>query len=82
MDGDGISTAEAFAVLTEEDLEALWIEDAFGTDVLDVLAEDWCRMQHTVDEMAERQYLAGVYIAPVVSLPVLVNQPQTMRSAA
>lgn len=83
-----ITTAEAFEVLDSEALEALVLEaemPAFAGEIADQLAEDWCREQHSVDEIVERQRLAGVAIAPVVRLPIPASQlrpPEPLRSAA
>ena len=75
MDGSEITTAELVEVLDEELVEAIWIEDMFGEAALDQLVDDWCRAQHTVDEIVERQRLAGVEIAPVAT-----NRPVTNSS--
>lgn len=83
-----ITTAEAFEVLDSEALEALRLVEeipAFAEEVADQLADDWCRDQHTVDEIVERQCLAGVAIAPVVRLPIPASQvkpPELLRCAA
>lgn len=83
-----ITTAEAFAVIDDEMLEALVISEdipAFADEVLDQLADDWCRSQHTVDELHERQRLAGVAVAEVVTLPIPASQVRPsvpLRSAA
>lgn len=72
-----ITTGEAFEVLDPEALEALVLEaemPAFSDEISDLLAEDWCRSQHSLDEIAERQRLAGVAIAPVVHLPIPASQ--------
>ena len=88
MDGDGITTAEAFAVLDEQDVEALVLLEeipAFEEELAEQFASDFCRSEMSVDEIAERQYLAGVYIAPVVSLPIPANPwqlPDVGRRAA
>lgn len=74
MDGSEITTAELVEVLDEELVEAIWIEDMFGEAALDQLVDDWCRAQHTVDEIVERQRLAGVEIAPVIRLPIPASQ--------
>lgn len=79
MNGDGITTAEAFAVLDEHDVEALVLLEeipAFADELAEQFANDYCRSEMSVDEIAERQYLAGVYIAPVVSLSIPANQRQ------
>ena len=71
------TTAEAFEVLDPEALEALCLEaemPAFADEIAAQLADDWCREQHTVDELVDRQRLAGVAIAPVVHLPVPASQ--------
>lgn len=75
--GDAITTGEAFEVLDPEALEALVLEaemPAFADEIADQLAEDWCRDEHTVDEIVERQRLAGAAIAPVVRLPIPASQ--------
>lgn len=69
-----ITTAELAEVLDEELVESLWIEDVFGEEALDQIAEDWCRTQHTPDEIKARQRLAGAELAEVISLPIPANQ--------
>lgn len=83
-----ITTAEAFEVLEPEALEALLLVEeipAFAEEVADQLADDWCRTQLSIEEIAERQRLAGVAIAPVVCLPIPASQfkpPEPLRRAA
>lgn len=72
-----ITTLRAFEVLDAEALEALVLTEempAFAEEIADQLADDWCRDQHSVAEIVERQRLAGVAIAPVVQLPVRASR--------
>jgi len=64
----GISTADAFAVLDDEDLNLLVIDELWGEDSV-----DWLITQRVLDEsspgdIAERRRIAGVEIAPVIEL--------------
>lgn len=74
MANTAISTAELAEVLEEELLESLWIEDVFGEEAVEQLADDWCRSQHTPDELVERQRLAGGALAEVVQFPVFARE--------
>lgn len=81
----GITTGEAFSDLDPEHLEALcWAEEipAFAEELLDQFADDWCRSQHTVDEIRARQELAGVELAEVVQLPIPAARGPRMRRLA
>lgn len=72
-----ITTLEAFEVLDPDALEALVISEevpAFADEIQDQLAEDWCRTQHSIDEIKARQRLAGTGLAEVISLPLPANQ--------
>lgn len=72
-----VTTAKAFEVLDPEALEALVLQaemPAFADEIAEQLADDWCRSQHTVEEIADRQRLAGIAIAPVVRLPIPASQ--------
>lgn len=74
-------TTSADDALDVELIESLWIEDAFGEDALDALAEDYCRSVLTVDEITAYQRIAGVVpAAPVIALTR--SSPQLLRSAA
>jgi hypothetical protein len=80
-----ITTGQLASDLDAEFLEAAAIAEQYGDDVLDVLAEDWTRMQMDLAEIAYRQALAGVDVAPVITLPIPVSQlrpPEPLRSAA
>ena len=81
-----ITTAELVEILDDEHLEALVIAEeipAFADEILDQLADDWCRTQHSIDEIRERQRLAGAALAEVVQLPIPANQlsPPGRRAA-
>lgn len=68
-----LTTAEWAAGFDEDMLEALRIAEevpAFAEEILDQLADDWCRSQHSVSELYDRQALAGTVIAPVAQLPI------------
>lgn len=65
------------AVFDAEMLEALVISEefpAFADEVLDQLADDWCRSQHSPAEIRARQLLAGVSPAPVITFAIPSDQ--------
>lgn len=87
MTGSTITTEELAAGLDEEHLEALVIAEeipAFAEEIQEQLADDWCRGQHTVAEIKERQRLACAELAEVIQLPIPANQlsPTVGRRAA
>lgn len=79
----GITTGEAFAVLDEEMLNSVWVEDVFGPEALGQIVDDWCRSQEPVDAIRGRQELAGAGLAEVVQLPIPATRgPSQGRRAA
>lgn len=70
----GITTLQAFEVLDDELIEACWIEDMFGEEAVEQLADDWCRTQHSLGEIEARQRLAGVQSASVIRFPIPADQ--------
>ncbi|MER7015297.1 hypothetical protein ABT324_28020 [Saccharopolyspora sp. NPDC000359] len=58
---------------------------AFADELADHFAEDFCRSVDSVEEIYERQVLAGVALAPVITLPIPASQlrpPELQRAAA
>lgn len=83
----GITTEDWALGLDPEMLAALAFAEqdpAFADERLEQLADDWCRQQHSVDELIAGQRLAGVSPAPVITFAMPANQvpvPTSCRAA-